>query len=389
MPNIRISELVEQTSYSDTDWLVFDKTTTVRKQTALNLSNQILNRITTTAPITYNTSTRVISLSYNTTNLKLTSNALDTIQNIDTTASPAFRNLTLPDQHNASDSGFGIIYKGGIRFIHNFRHPTGGSARPLGNNVFIGLNAGNLTMGADATAAHQASGNIGIGSSVLNVNVTGYENVAIGTAALMSNLTGHSNIALGNNALRLNESGYSNIALGNNMYYNLDGYNNVAVGRLALNNNTSGFANIAIGISALQDTQTTTQNVSIGTASLHRLTTGGNNVALGHEAGRFLANSSEITNVSNSIFIGFQTRAAADSDTNEIVIGHSTIGNGSNTVTIGNTSITATFLRGFIYLVGDANTDGSWRLRGYSGGNFVIEARVSGNWVTRQTITPS
>jgi hypothetical protein len=48
----------------------------------------------------------------------------------------------------------------------------------------------------------------------------------------------------------------------------------------------------------------------------------------------------------NSVFIGYDTRPAADSQTNQIVIGHSAVGLGSNTVVLGNASITTTALRG-------------------------------------------
>jgi hypothetical protein len=48
----------------------------------------------------------------------------------------------------------------------------------------------------------------------------------------------------------------------------------------------------------------------------------------------------------NSVFIGYDTRPAADSQTNQIVIGHSAVGLGSNTAVLGNASITTTALRG-------------------------------------------
>ena len=53
-----------------------------------------------------------------------------------------------------------------------------------------------------------------------------------------------------------------------------------------------------------------------------------------------------LTKTSNSsLYLGYGTRALADGDTNEIVIGSSAIGNGSNSVTLGNTSITKTILQ--------------------------------------------
>ena len=50
--------------------------------------------------------------------------------------------------------------------------------------------------------------------------------------------------------------------------------------------------------------------------------------------------------------IGYQTSPLADNQTNQIVIGHNAIGNGSNTTTIGNDSITATILKGNVSTLG-------------------------------------
>ncbi|MCK4328804.1 hypothetical protein KAX02_03070, partial [candidate division WOR-3 bacterium] len=57
----------------------------------------------------------------------------------------------------------GVIYKGADKFIHNFQHPTGDTAVPVGENIFIGVNAGNFTMGSTATEAYQGSYNSAIG----------------------------------------------------------------------------------------------------------------------------------------------------------------------------------------------------------------------------------
>lgn len=69
--------------------------------------------INTTAPITGGgnlTADRTFALSYNTTNLKLTSNQLNTIQDIATTSSPIFADITLSgrlDQQGTTNSEFG------------------------------------------------------------------------------------------------------------------------------------------------------------------------------------------------------------------------------------------------------------------------------------------
>jgi hypothetical protein len=47
-----------------------------------------------------------------------------------------------------------------------------------------------------------------------------------------------------------------------------------------------------------------------------------------------------LTTTTNSVFIGFDSRANANSQTNQIAIGHQAIGLGSNTTVLGNTSTT-------------------------------------------------
>jgi len=91
---------------------------------------------------------------------------------------------------------------------------------------------------------------------------------------------------------------------------------------------------------------TGSNNVSLGVQSLNNKTSGGSNIAVGFEAGRRISGGGNLTTANNSIFIGEDSRANADSQTNQIVIGHNAIGAGTNTVTLGNTSIVKTILRG-------------------------------------------
>ena len=74
---------------------------------------------------------------------------------------------------------------------------------------------------------------------------------------------------------------------------------------------------------------------------------GNNNNAFGRFAGRYIADGTTLNLTCNeSIFIGANTRPLANSQTNQIVIGDSAIGLGSNSVVLGNSSITTTALRG-------------------------------------------
>lgn len=91
-------------------------------------------------------------------------------------------------------------------------------------------------------------------------------------------------------------------------------------------------------------------NTLIGRYAGIYLTDVDNNVGIGSFAGRYIADGTTHNETSyNSIYLGYNTKANADGDTNEIVIGYNAIGKGSNTVVLGNTSITKTYLRGGIY----------------------------------------
>ena len=140
-----------------------------------------------------------------------------------------------------TSSTTGVILKGANRFIHSFSHLTGGGAVPVGFNTFIGVDAGNFTMGSTATETYHGS-----------------YNTAAGYQALYSNTTG---------------------------YYN---------------------------------------------------------TAAGYQAGRYVTGGSTANETSNtSVYLGGETKASADGNANEIVIGHNTTGFGSNTAAYGNASITA------------------------------------------------
>ncbi len=149
---------------------------------------------------------------------------------------------------------------------------------------------------------------IGLGSG-------GYpRNIAIGLDLLVSNTTGNDIIAIGNAAL----------------YSNTIGRNHVAIGTAALYSNTIGNGNSAIGYEALYSN-----------------TTGSDNTAVGSDAGVYLQDGATENSITDkSIFIGANTKALADNQTNQIVIGYNAIGLGSNTVVIGNDDISLTSLKG-------------------------------------------
>jgi hypothetical protein len=187
--------------------------------------------------------------------------------------------------------------------------------------------------------------NIWIGGGGLS-STSGDENTAIGVDAMLNNTSGYYNVALGSGALKFINTGFSNVAIGfTALENNTSGQRNVGIGTNALNSVVSGTDNFGIGAFAMQFT-TGNKNVGVGSQVLYENTTGSSNIAFGLDAGRRISGGSANQTSNQSIFIGEDTRASGAGNTNEMVFGHTAIGQGSNTVTLGNSSITKTFLRG-------------------------------------------
>jgi hypothetical protein len=224
------------------------------------------------------------------------------------------------------------------------------------------------------------SSNVAFGSSALNSvdDASVVNNVAIGSSALTqlrdSSIVGswgQSNIAIGASAMGFTRTGYNNTAIG--VAANLRCTNcieNVAIGGFSLTNNIRGTANMAIGNGSMIANIAGAFNVAIGPSALAGLTSGQSNVGFGGDAGRYINSGTLLDSATQSIFIGRDTRAAAQNETNQIVIGHAGRGNGSNTTTIGNTSTTATYLpAGSLYINGTVSPARTLHVNG--------EARIS------------
>jgi len=201
------------------------------------------------------------------------------------------------------------------------------------------------------TAPAASIGGTGSGFSVPVATITsGNYNTAVGQQSLTSNTTGTGNTAMGLGALLNNTTANYSTAVGYAaLTSNTTGVINTAIGTSALASNTTGGSNVAIGYSTLNSNTTASNNTAVGRDALTANTTGGNNIALGFFAGRYITGgvTSNITS-SNSVYLGSNTNAKADGDTNEIIIGYGVTGNGSNTATIGNSSITANYFTGSV-----------------------------------------
>ena len=177
------------------------------------------------------------------------------------------------------------------------------------------------------------TGNANIGGSLPSTS-TGSNNSAQGVYALQFNTTGSSNSAQGYQALYSNTTGSSNSAQG--------------TGALYLN--TTGFYNSAQGAGALYS------NI-----------TGNNNTSSGYQAGRYISGGSSPNQTSsNSLYDGANTEPLADGDTNENVIGNGTVGHGSNTTTLGNSSTIGTWKFGTQHVIATAPTTSAGTVATYS-----------------------
>ena len=238
------------------------------------------------------------------------------------------------------------------------------------DNTFIGSSVGvnNTTGGANVSAGYNAlssnttgSQNVAIGYTSLEKNTEGNYNTAVGLQSLKLNTTGTFNLAVGYQSLTKNISGDYNSALGHtSLYNNTTGTFNVGIGSSSLINNTTGNYNIGLGRQSLQANTSGSNNIGIGYNSFHTNTTGTLNIGIGYRAGSYITDGSTSNDASTySVFLGVDSMANSTGETNQIVIGYQTTGNGSNTVTLGNTDIVNTYLNGAVTSSGSITANGT------------------------------
>ena len=167
--------------------------------------------ITSSQPI-YSTS-GIISLGYQATNLRLNGGNLDTIQDISIASSPVFARIL-----NSSINSSNVL-------VGSF---AGASLTSGGGNTLVGQGAGNnitsgtfnIGLGANAFGGSGAmtymnAGNIAIGiSSLYSCTGTAAHNTAVGFLALQSMTTGVGNIAFGNSCANNLLTGNNNVYIG-------------------------------------------------------------------------------------------------------------------------------------------------------------------------------
>lgn len=203
-----------------------------------------------------------------------------------------------------------------------------GGMQVIRNNETLDSMTGGLTVGNTGYSLSHSTG------------PEGWYNTCVGLNAGKAITTGSNNTVLGWSALLQSTTGKKNTSLGMySMYSNSSGEENHAGCYAALFANTTGKGNCGIGYSAMYSNTEGDYNVGVGYNALYSSTTTDYNTAVGYWAGRYVAGGGENQTPSNSVFLGYDTRSESTGETNQVVIGSQAIGNGANTVTLGNTSI--------------------------------------------------
>ena len=221
-------------------------------------------------------------------------------------------------------------------------------AGTLGNkSSYFGFNAGrdataasteNSFFGYNCGLATIASYNTGFGTYALTSNLSGTANTATGHHALFSNTTANFNTANGHSSLQANTRGHNNTAVGAySLPANITGVYNTAVGAPSLKENEMGSWNTAIGGLALSSNKEGDSNTATGLRALSSNTRGSSNTANGQDAlyynkiGKF-----------NSAFGVNAGPGPRDVDlVNTTALGYWALPTFSNSVRIGNTSVTS------------------------------------------------
>jgi hypothetical protein len=182
------------------------------------------------------------------------------------------------------------------------------------------------------TTGYQNTAN---GYESLKSNTTGGGNTANGFMTLQANTEGHGNTANGYVSLQANTTGWANTTNGSyTLLSNLTGYQNTTIGYNSMRSNTTGNSNTGSGFGSLQFNTTGNSNTGIGFGSLNSNTEGSYNTSLGYAAG-----TTNTTGNQNTL-IGYSADVSSNNLSNATAIGNGASVTASNTIQLGNTSIT-------------------------------------------------
>jgi hypothetical protein len=209
---------------------------------------------------------------------------------------------------------------------------TAAGAQSLYNNLY---GTENTAVGFQALYQNINSSNTAIGcralySGGLGCTGTGYE------ALYSNNNGGYGNTADGYQSLHSNTSGQTNTAVGfNALYNNTTGNNNVAVGDNSLGQAVAINSTVAVGDNALAFLYNGTHCTAVGSRAGYNNSSGGNNTYLGYHAG----NSVELG--SSNTIIGYGADVSDAGFNNATALGNLATAHASNSVRIGNSSVSS------------------------------------------------
>jgi hypothetical protein len=266
----------------------------------------------------------------------------------------------------------------------NANAPTGLTAGEMAINLvdkklYVGGTAGTNVIFLDSTSA------VGLGTANTFTALQSFSaGISASGATFSSDITVSSmtvgrgnrenaaqgNIAIGSNALKAADNGGDNIAIGDSaLFGNLNGNNNVAVG-----NNTLYLTGVDPGGH---------NNVGVGFGVLYSNNAGSNITAIGASAGSYLGTgTSALTPGNGGIYVGYQARGSANTQTNEIVIGVNALGLGSNTAVIGATLQSAATIYGLLNLPSGLSTTGATFTGSISGATATFSKDITVNSIT-------
>ena len=229
---------------------------------------------------------------------------------------------------------------------------SGYAYRFNGSPIFRGpINGNSYFFGNSGSSSPTGTGNLGFGLNALLSLTDGNYDVGIGQNALNANTDGQHDVAVGVFTLSSNTTGVYNTAVGSfGLYSNISGSGNTSVGMSSLENASSGSGETAVGLNSLSSLQTGDANDAFGGNALTGLASGTDNVAVGDGAGDDVSGGGQNTAATQNTYLGASTQSQQSGDNNEVVIGAYAVGNGSNSVTLGNTTVVSTVLRGNIVL---------------------------------------
>lgn len=257
---------------------------------------------------------------------------------------------------------------GGTNFLYSMilGHQTTGSLLGAEYNTAVGYDAMDaITQGDDNAFFGWGSG------SAINISA---RNTGVGKSS-QQNAYGWDNTTVGfETGYNLSSDALGNTGIGNrNFKGSSTGDYNVGIGYSALETGGSGSNNIAIGYQSLKSTSITgSKNIAIGdnVAASTGLTSGTQNVVIGHDAG------TGITSGSRNVLIGYNVGTSLTTQNDKLYIDNS---NTATPLVQGDFSSDALTVNGTLTTTSDATFNTTLKLKSSSGaGGITLQAGAMG-----------